>query len=138
MKRRQEDELAPDETHRKTQKLSPASALETGALKAEELEIQILAEARGVTRKNVDRATFRQNFFPSLEMDDYIAKAAIEAMVSIGRWNWKESPFLNSLDALLTAYSADIDGAFKSACSPRNCQGQGSAIETRLCAAFCG
>ena len=74
-----------------------ASLIEQGPIiYASEMETQIVAEARGVTRKNIPLETFRLTY-----LSDFNAKAGqkltVESVKKVGEGDWEEEHFYDRL-----------------------------------------
>ena len=84
---------------------SHAGLIEQGnIIYAQDMETQIAAEARGVTRKNIPQDTFR-----SIYLRDFSVKAqpklAVKSVKKIGQGNWEEKLFWDQFCKVLSKRS---------------------------------
>ncbi|KIX02535.1 uncharacterized protein Z518_08476 [Rhinocladiella mackenziei CBS 650.93] len=68
---------------------------------AEDIEIRILAEARGITRKNIPHDTFRSTFLGPFKHKDERPQLNIQDIKKIGIDNWEQTSFFQRLQKAL-------------------------------------
>jgi len=67
----------------------------------DDMEERILAEARGITRKNIPYGEFRSTFLSRFKHKDDRPQLNIEAMKNVGIGNWEQKSFLRRLQNAL-------------------------------------
>jgi hypothetical protein len=63
---------------------------------ARDMEAQIAAEARGVTRKNIPWNTFCSTYFSNFSAENR-PKPDVDSVKEIGKGDWEEQPFWDRL-----------------------------------------
>ena len=79
-----------------------SSLIQIGEIYARDMELQLAAEARGVTRKNVPWEKFRLIYLLNFSAENR-PKLAIDSVKKIGVGNWKEGEFWKRLRKVLSS-----------------------------------